>query len=301
MDDYQILLKKARSLDINEVLAKEGLKGKRQGNNVWYHSPFHKDKTPSLSVHIDGYKWFDWGSGEGGDIIKLGMKLYSCTEETFVRRLQSDFKNQMLLNTNIQAPRKTKSDPDLKIEVSKVRYLSSQALLYYLKDRHIPPAIATAYCKEVVYKYKDREYYSIGFQNDSGGWALRNRLMKQATIPNDSTFIDNGSKNLAVFEGFFDFLSYKTLYHGQDVPSRNYLILNTTSFFKKKLPLMQKHDRVHLYMDTDDTANKLIKMVQDLNKEQFIDERGLYKGYKDLNDFHTKFGHLPKNQLNQKM
>jgi hypothetical protein len=178
--------------------------------------------------------------------------------------------------------------------------LFAYPLLKYLEERRISRAIADQYCKEVTYQLKGKIYYSIGFRNDSGGYALRNRYVKQACAPNDLTFINNGAKECATFEGSFDFLSYKTLYHNQGEPKRNYLILNSTSFFEKALPILQRHEKNFGYWDNDKTGDKCTKMAQEIMGERFIDERGLFKQYKDLNEFHQSFGLHPKTRLNHK-
>lgn len=41
-------------------------------------SPFRKERTPSFAVHQDG-GWYDFGSGDHGDIIDLCMRLHGVT------------------------------------------------------------------------------------------------------------------------------------------------------------------------------------------------------------------------------
>lgn len=150
--------------------------------------------------------------------------------------------------------------------------------------------ITLSYVKEVHYEVDGNKYYAIGFQNSSGGYALRNKYVKQASMPNDYTFINNGAKEVALFEGFFDFLSYKQMLHGQQEPKRNYLILNSTSFFEKSLPILQEHDRVFGYGQNDKPGTIITAKAEKVLKEKFSDERGLYKGYKDLNEWLMNMG-----------
>jgi len=39
------------------------------------------------------------------------------------------------------------------------------------------------------------------------------------------------NKSIAVFEGFFDFLTYQTIHQNQQQPLTNFLILNSLAFF----------------------------------------------------------------------
>ena len=91
-----------------------------------------------------------------------------------------------------------------------------------------------------------KQYYAIGFKNNAGGYELRNEKFKASSSPKDITLIKNQAEKIAVFEGFFNFLSYQAIHQKQEQPPTNFLILNSTSFFQKSLPLMQSHKSVHL-------------------------------------------------------
>jgi len=77
-------------------------------------------------------------------------------------------------------------------------------------------------------------------------------------------------------------------------------VLNSTSFFEKSLPLMQSHKSVHLYLDCDTTGQKCIQKALAIDKEKFKDERGLYKDYKDLNDWMMHIGQQQKTRASVK-
>ena len=47
---------------------------------------------------------------------------------------------------------------------------------------------------------------------------------------------------------------------------------------------MEKHDRVHLYLDHDNAGRKCTEIAKQ-RSSKFIDESKLYKGYKDLNEW----------------
>ncbi len=152
------------------------------------------------------------------------------------------------------------------------------------QQRKIPEVTGRQFCQEVQYRLKDKSYYALGFKNDGGGYELRNEYVKLSSSPKGTTLIDNGAKDLAVFEGFFDFLSYRALYEKEPGHLRNFPILNSASFFEKSLPLMQTHDRVHLYLDTDKTGQKSTQQALALDRQKYVDERGLYVKYNALND-----------------
>ncbi|RYE12022.1 MAG: DNA primase, partial [Sphingobacteriaceae bacterium] len=154
--------------------------------------------------------------------------------------------------------------------------------------------VAEKYLCEARYFIGDKLYYSLAFGNDAGGYELRNKNFKGSSSPKDTTFIDNGSKEVAVFEGFFNFLSYQSIYHNPQVNEPNFLILNSTSFFEKSLPKMQEHQGVRLFLDNDKTGNKFTQQAVSLDIKKFSDERKLYQKYSDLNDWLINMGKSQK-------
>lgn len=49
---------------------------KKQGNSLWYNSPFREEKEPSFKINLDRNEWYDFGIGKGGNIIALAAELY---------------------------------------------------------------------------------------------------------------------------------------------------------------------------------------------------------------------------------
>ena len=285
-------IEQAKELNLVDFLSKIGLQGKKVGHNVWYKSPFRDERTPSFSVHATENKWFDWGEGTGGNIIDFGIRHFKCSVSDFLKELDKHYHGIAI--TPVQQPgQKEKEAPEIKI--LQVKPLHSPPLLHYLRERRIRQEIADRFCLEVNFELRGKIYYSIGFKNASGGYALRNAYAKQACMPNDITLLtEKDAKELAVFEGFFDFLSYKTMYHNQPEPQRHFLVLNSTSFFDQSLTIMQEYHRVHLFLDNDKTGDKCILKAKELDKEKFRDERALYKNHNDLNDFLRHIGQIQK-------
>ena len=124
-------------------------------------------------------------------------------------------------------------------------------------------------------------------------------ISKKISSLKDIIFIDNGAEDVAVFNGFFDFILHKNMYYKQQEPERNFMILNSASFFEKSLTKMQEHTSVHLYLDNDKTGQKCTLRALALDKQKFHDERQLYKQYNDLNDWLVQIGLSQKQQVKQ--
>ncbi|MGN6213659.1 toprim domain-containing protein, partial [Parafilimonas sp.] len=103
------------------------------------------------------------------------------------------------------------------------------------------------------------------------------------------------TKSIAVFEGFFDFLSWQTIHQNQDHKLTDFLILNSLSFFERSLLLMEKHEHIKLYLDHDAAGRKCTEQALK-RSARYEDKSRLYKNYKDLNDWLKHFGKLEKKQ-----
>jgi DNA primase len=291
----------AKEIDITDYLSGLGIIPARiSKNNYWYHSPFRTERTPSFKVNRKLNRWYDFGEGKGGNLIDFGTRFYECDVRNFLQRLSdtADFTGQQQKKSNTAKSDSYKDNP---VSIKDVHPIKSNTLINYLNTRKINLTIAKTFLQEVEYCIAGKNYYALGFKNDSGGYELRNQYSKLSSSPKDFTFINNNANELAVFEGFFNFLSYKNMYYQQLEPLRNFLILNSVSFFEKSLPKMQGHQQVHLYLDNDKTGQKFTQRALDMDAVKFKDRRDLYKQYDDLNDWLQNIGNPIKEQMRQKL
>ena len=89
-------------------------------------------------------------------------------------------------------------------EEVEIRPLSHRALLLYLEERRIAPAIAANYCTEIHFRLCGKRYFAIGFGNRSGGFELRNRFFKGCIPPKDFTLTKYESTRCHLYEGFME-------------------------------------------------------------------------------------------------
>ncbi|MDP4286188.1 MAG: CHC2 zinc finger domain-containing protein, partial [Bacteroidota bacterium] len=282
-----------------------------RGSDYWYFSPFRDEKEPSFKVERNKNVWYDHGLGKGGKLIDFAMEFYHCNVNEALQKI-SFFHPQKSFETGVGRPQfhlhensllnhRDARETAIKIIAAK-QPIQDLMLCRYLLQRRIDKSIADSYCHEVHFTNADKEkiYKAIGFKNNAGGYELRNEYFKGSSSPKYITYLDNGAKNISVFEGFFDFMSYQSMNKNQlddltGLPNRhmNFLILNSLSFFERSLLLMEKHQSIHLYLDHDNSGRKYTNLAlkRSLN---FKDESKLYKGYKDLNDWMMNFGKLEK-------
>jgi hypothetical protein len=266
---------------------------KIRNENYWYLSPLRNEKKASFKVNRIKGLWFDFGTGLGGDILDFGVLFHKCSVSDLLRRLTESNPAQLrhfppqssvpeiILNSSGEKEKDTRS----KIVVTDTRPLTSYTLLKYLESRGIPLEIACKYCQEVGFILYDKKQRAIGFKNNLGGYELRNKDFKGSSSPKTICFIDNGTPDISVFEGFFSFLSFQTINENIEAPITNYLVLNSLSFFEKSTELMEKHKTVHLFLDRDKAGSTQTIKVLERNKSIYIDKSIFYKDHKDLNDW----------------
>lgn len=283
MDTNNFSLADLKQLDIVDYLAKlDHLPVKVSGHNYWYLSPLRFEKEASFKVDRKLNAWYDHGIGKGGNLVDFGILYYGCSVKEFLQKmLVNDFSFQQ------QTPVKSqeKAECENKIIITDTHPIKNMALAYYLQERKIPLDVARLYCREVTYQLNNKEYYALGFANDSGGFELRNKYFKGSSSPKDSTLIRiEGAEQLTVVEGFFSFLSYQSILKAQAQPDTDFLVLNSLSFVQKNIDRMQSYPVTKLMLDNDlagDNATAKILVISPAIK----DERKLYLGHKDLNDF----------------
>lgn len=285
-------------ISVVDFLAAEGhLPDPKMSNSrdAFYRSPLpgRNERTASFKVDRRQNLWYDHGIGKGGSIIDLVMLLYGCTYRDALERLTAFLffhrpafpAAEQPATAKVEPSSRTTSNPageEKKIQVISTGPIHSPALIHYLGQRRIPLELAQGYCREVRYGLYGKEYYAIGFGNDAGGYELRNPYFKGSSSPKGSTFIDQGAQEVAVFEGFFSFLSLLTLDQIQPQPPTNFLVLNSLSLFEKSRQVMEKHASIHLYLDRDNAGMKRTgQSIKD--NSQYRDASVLYQDYKDFN------------------
>jgi hypothetical protein len=249
-------------------------------DDYWYLSPLRNEKTASFKINRRLNRWYDHGMGQGGNIIDFGILFFKCSIGEFLKEHRGNSTQYHSPVPVLDIPEQQQS----KITVLREKPLQSTVLLEYLKQRKIPLGLAFKFCSELSYSIRDHNYYGIGFKNDLGGFEIRNPYFKSSSSPKGITSYDNNNKEVVVFEGFMDFLSYKAMNYGLQEKKENFLILNSLSFLDKARPFMEKHKLVQLYLDQDVPGQNATKRALDWGNK-YHDQSALYKEHKDLNDW----------------
>ena len=280
----------AKRIRIEEYLHSLGYSPvRRQGNSLWYKSPFRDECEPSFKVNTERNLWYDFGASKGGNIIALAQELYASDSLPYllekiaeqapnVRPVSFSFGGQPFSKPSF---RQLEAVP-----------LSSPALFSYLRQRGINTELTKRECCEVRYQTDGKPYFAVGFPNRSGGYEIRNKFFKGCIAPKDITHIrqTEPGETCCLFEGFMDYLSFLTLRQAghPDRPAldgQDYIVLNSVSNLSKALRLLGNYERIHCFLDNDRAGLEALREIQREYGSRVRDASPVYSGYKDLNDY----------------
>ena len=278
-----------KQISITDYLQQQGYAPARvQGIHYWYYSPLRNESTPSFKVNTERNQWYDFGSGEHGDIIDLVCALHRCTISEAIRLL-SGAKQVAHQEFSFGGKRKFS---ERKLEILSAQPLSNPYLLRYLAARAIPLPVASAYCSEVLFQNMNRTYYAIGFANDALGWEIRNMYFKGCIAPKAITTIKRESDRLQIFEGFMDFLSLQTLHPSSTCDA---IVLNSLALLPRIQEKIKGYKQVESFLDNDDAGRKSFEVLKQFYP-QIIDGSVRYRTYKDLNEWLVSKSQLKEKQ-----
>lgn len=279
-------IQQLKRLSIRDYLSRRGIRPVRENARcVFYLSPLRTEHTPSFKVDYTLNLWHDFGTGKGGSIIDLVMRLENCDCPEAIRRLQDGETGQGIPVSLSQETARRNTAPVSMLRILSDVPLRHPALVGYLASRGIVPPVAAAFCREVRYEVQGCAYFAIGFRNDAGGWELRSKHFKGSSSPKHITTIDNGCDTVIAFEDFMDFLSYLTLKQPEQLRI-NAVMLNSVINLPKAMPFLQRHRTVHTFFDNDDAGRQATAQVQQLAPAvEVVDQAPFYHSHDDLNDF----------------
>ena len=271
-----------KQVSIVDYLAQTGFKPKLiKGVSYWYCSPLRAELTPSFKVNAERNQWYDFATGDHGDIIDLVCALQHCTTAEAMRRLATlkgvrlapSFSFGGITPVRPQAP---------SMELISVQAVKHPKLLLYLAERGLQPSDVSPFLSEVYYKVSGKCFFALGFSNDAGGWELRNPYFKGCFAPKAITTIKGSdSHKLQLFEGFIDFLSWRKLHPEGQADS---IMLNSLTLLPKLIPSLHAYTMIESFLDNDEAGDQATKQLIGAGLP-VKDMRACYAPYKDVNEY----------------
>ena len=271
-----------KQVSIVDYLAQTGYKPKlTKGVNYWYCSPLRSELTPSFKVNAERNQWYDFATGDHGDIIDLVCALQHCSTAEAMRSLSrlketlsaESFSFGGIIPVRSQAP---------SMELISVQAVKHPKLLLYLSERGLQPSDVSPFLSEVYYKVSEKCFFALGFPNEAGGWELRNPYFKGCFAPKAITTIKGtDSHKLQLFEGFMDFFSWRKLHPEVQDDS---IILNSLTLLPKLIPTLHPYPIIESLLDNDEAGDRATKQLFDAGLP-VKDMRACYAPYKDINEY----------------
>lgn len=260
-----------------------------RGNAYWYCSPLRKEHTASFKVNTERNQWYDFATGEHGDIIDLVCILQHCSIAEAMKYLSSA-SNTSAVNSSTPVASSFSfggtsipaASPAHHMELESVKPITHPKLLQYLAERGLKKSDVFSFLWEISYKTSDKTFFALGFANDAGGWELRNPYFKGCMAPKSiSTIKGKDGERLQIFEGFMDFLSWRKLHPEIEADS---IVLNSLALFPKVIPLVMSYTSIECFLDNDEAGRKAFDQLK-RSCPRIIDGSVRYQAHKDLNEW----------------
>ena len=266
-------------ISVEEVLQFLGhFPTKQNEKEAWFINPFSKENDASFKINKNLNYWYLFSEGIGGNNIDLMKKYLNAS----ISEVLNWAENQNFSSFHQQSGNYKLFNLPKTYEIVEVKDIQHPALVQYLKSRKVERQ--KHLIQEIHYQMNDKKYFGIGFKNDSDGYEIRNAYSKICLGKKDITTIKNNSKSLLVFEGFFDFLSFKNIEESLENEPSDYMILNSVSMINKIKNSLENYEKIDLYFDNDEAGNRAVEIIKSEGNDA-EDCRVLYSDFKDLNDW----------------
>ena len=276
-----------RQIPIVSYLEHQGYRPAKPENSrgeVKFLSPFRSENKPSFSVNVGKNVWHDYGTGEGGSIFDLVMKLWNVDFIKAKEILGKGTYKQMFYRPSDTHYERQRPSPFTDIRASP---LTSTYFLDYCKERCINLDVAKEECRLVDYRLNGNMNSAIGFENDKGGWEFRSPTTKICTCKAISTRRKkDGNATVCVFEGFCDYLSFISMMKPECRNRFDYVVLNSVGMANKAIPILRQYKSVRCYLDNDTAGRNVSKIYQ--KQLGAIDCSEHFKDYNDVNEYLCK-------------
>ncbi len=268
-------------MPITDFMHKLGCKyTKKRGKEVLFHAPYRSDRTPSFCVNTEKNIFNDFGAGVGGDIFTLAGLMINSSDFMAQARYIGEVTDNPIECSKPPVYEQVENEP-LFTDVE-VKSLNHPALLGYLRERGISSDIATAHCMEIHYRLHGKNYFAVGFPNESGGYEIRNKFFKGSIPPKAVSLISNGSTAVNVYEGFIDFLSGLTPGYGR---KEDNLVLNSVANKEKAYKHLDGYDCINCWLDNDKAGQQCLEALQNQYGEKVKDLSFVFRPYNDVNEY----------------
>lgn len=294
--------KQFNTIPLEEVLQILGhLPTKQTEKEAWFLNPFANENLASFKLDKRNNIWYLHSEGIGGNNTDFMMKYLKASVKEVLEWAEKQHFSSFQTQKSIQKQNSLKQN----YQITEIKELQNENLKDYLHQRGLSTKVYSL-VKEVHFAIGEKKLYAIGFENLSGGWELRNQFYKGSLLKKDISVVNlnnnlEKNKNVVVFEGFMDALSFvemKPFYKG------DLLVMNSVSLLNRTNEFLKNYSEIHLFLDNDKAGENcktsILKSFPEAKNHSEI-----YALHKDLNEYfvfrnNTKIDKQQQVELNPK-
>lgn len=259
---------------------------KKSGKEHLYISMLREfDTKPSFCVNDDVGVWFDHGIRKGGNIIDFGLAYWRTLSfnEVVEKLVAICAANLPERQSRPRRPGNAVKLPHYIIEAVK-DVGTHPAITSYLKSRGVFD-LAKKLLNEVYYyvevqKGERKHFYAAGWKNESDGWEVRNKYFKGCLGKKAISVIQGHPKEVAVFEGFINYLSWNA--ENPEAVS-SIIVLNTLALLSEGIEKAKEFSSINLFLDRDNAGHQATATF--IKALPYASDRSkAYEGFNDYND-----------------
>lgn len=274
---------------------------KQNEKEAWFLNPFANENHASFKLDKRNNIWFLHSEGIGGNNTDFMIKYLNASVKEVLEWAEKQIFSSFQPQNSIQKQNSLKQN----YQITEIKELQNENLKIYLQQRGLSPTVYSL-LKEVHFAIGEKKLYAIGFENISGGWELRNQFYKGSLLKKDISVVNlnnnlEKNKNVVVFEGFIDALSFvemKPFFNG------DLLVMNSVSLLNRTNEFLKNYSEIHLFLDNDKAGENcktsILKSFPEAKNHSEI-----YALHKDLNEYfvfrnNTKIEKQQQVELNPK-
>jgi len=290
----------AKSIPMRKIFAVWGIKPNPILHGLdLYTSPFDCEQKTNLVVNPKTNTWYDPVSNAKGDTIKL-VCLYLQSQDvnyTVMDALRW-LKNMVGFNyPTIELPscmpRYERKDGCFVVKDKS--YLSEPVLIRYLEEnRCIPFRVARHILQQVrvLNRETGRSFIAIGFENEDGGFAIRNPKIK-AHLGNRAISFVRGRvpkpSGIHVFKDVYDYLSAIIIREGKSF-AEDAIILNSYDCLKDMTGYIRNYgyEYLHSWLGNNEIGIQATNSLDQFCKTEQLKHHTQNTDYASFNDMNAK-------------
>jgi hypothetical protein len=285
MNNFQHAKDLKEQASLVDLLEKLGFKPvKKTAKELMYHSMLRKSDTkPSFCVNDDIGVWFDHGLGKGGNIIDFGLLFWKQLSFNEVVDKIGEVIGSVAPVERTTRPRRESRPPVYTINTTKALGTNT-AITAYLQKRGVFE-MARGCMSEVYYTIEDdkgqrKDFFAAGWRNEAGGWEVRNKYFKGCLGQKAISMIPGHEKDLCVFEGYINYLSWKT---ENPASGQSVIVLNTLALLSHGIAKAKAFSSIEVYLDRDEPGYRAT--AEFMKALPYATDRSkAYLGFNDFND-----------------